>query len=47
MLLSRFRRREGKRIASKMLKTPPKIRELQRKLDRKAKQEKECRFYLL
>ncbi len=30
-----------------MLKTPEKIRELQRKLYRKAKQEKECRFYLL
>ena len=30
-----------------MLKTPEKIRELQRKLYRKAKQEKEYRFYLL
>ena len=30
-----------------MLKTPQKIRELQRKLYRKAKQEKEYRFYLL
>ena len=30
-----------------MLKTPEKIREFQRKLYQKAKQEKECRFYLL
>jgi hypothetical protein len=30
-----------------MLKTPEKIRELQRKLYQKAKQEKEYRFYLL
>jgi len=30
-----------------MLETPEKIRELQRKLYRKAKQEKEYRFYLL
>jgi RNA-directed DNA polymerase len=30
-----------------MLKTPEKIRELQRKLYQKAKQEKEFRFYLL
>ncbi|KHE93562.1 MAG: group II intron reverse transcriptase/maturase [Candidatus Scalindua rubra] len=30
-----------------MLKTPEKIRNLQRKLYQKAKQEKECRFYLL
>jgi RNA-directed DNA polymerase len=30
-----------------VLKTPDKIRELQRKLYRKAKQEKEYRFYLL
>jgi len=30
-----------------MLRTPEKIRELQRKLYQKAKQEKECRFYLL
>jgi hypothetical protein len=30
-----------------VLKTPEKIRELQRKLYRKAKQEKEYRFYLL
>ncbi|MDD4357884.1 MAG: hypothetical protein PHN98_11615 [Smithellaceae bacterium] len=30
-----------------MLKTPENIRELQRKLYRKAKQEKEYRFYLL
>ena len=30
-----------------MLQTPEKIRELQRKLYRKAKQEKEYRFYLL
>lgn len=43
---SRFQRREGKEIAV-TLKTPEKIRELQRKLYRKAKQEKEYRFYLL
>ncbi len=30
-----------------MLETPEKIRELQRKLYQKAKQEKGCRFYLL
>ena len=30
-----------------MLKTPENILELQRKLYRKAKQESECRFYLL
>ena len=30
-----------------MLKTPDSIRDLQRKLYRKAKQEKEYRFYLL
>ena len=30
-----------------MLKTPENIRELQRKLYRKAKQASECRFYLL
>ena len=30
-----------------MLETPEKIRELQRRLYRKAKQEKEYRFYLL
>jgi RNA-directed DNA polymerase len=30
-----------------MLETPEKIRELQRKLYQKAKQEKEYRFYLL
>jgi RNA-directed DNA polymerase len=30
-----------------MLETPEKIRELQRKLYQKAKQEKEFRFYLL
>jgi hypothetical protein len=30
-----------------MLKTPEKIRELQRKLYQKAKQDKEYRFYLL
>ena len=46
MLLSCFRRSKGKGIAV-MLKTPEKIRELQRKLYRKAKQEKEYRFYLL
>jgi RNA-directed DNA polymerase len=46
ILLSRFRRKEGKEIAG-MLKTPEKIREFQRKLYRKAKQEKEYRFYLL
>src|SRR5208283_3302055 len=46
ILLSGFRRSKGKGIAV-MLKTPEKIRELQRKLYRKAKQEKEYRFYLL
>jgi RNA-directed DNA polymerase len=30
-----------------MLETPEKVRELQRKLYQKAKQEKEYRFYLL
>jgi RNA-directed DNA polymerase len=38
------KRREGDCV---MLKTPEKIRELQRKLYQKAKQEKEYRFYLL
>ena len=47
ILLSRFRRSEGKGIAQSVLETPEKIRELQRKLYRKAKQEKEYRFYLL
>ncbi len=47
ILLSRFRRSEGKGIAQNVLETPEKIRELQRKLYRKAKQEKEYRFYLL
>jgi RNA-directed DNA polymerase len=37
----------GKGIARSVLETPEKIRELQRKLYRKAKQEKEYRFYLL
>jgi len=46
-ILSRFRRSEGKGIARSVLETPEKIRELQRKLYRKAKQEKEYRFYLL
>jgi group II intron reverse transcriptase/maturase len=46
MLLSCFRRSEGKEIAI-VLKTPEKIRQLLRKLYRKAKQEKEYRFYLL
>ena len=46
MLSSRFRRGEGKEIAI-VLKTPEKIRQLQRKLYRKAKQQKEYRFYLL
>jgi RNA-directed DNA polymerase len=46
-ILSRFRRSEGKGIAQNVLGTPEKIRELQRKLYRKAKQEKEYRFYLL
>jgi len=44
---SRFRRSEEKGIAQNVLETPEKIRELQRKLYRKAKQEKEYRFYLL
>ena len=39
------KRREGD--CTEVLKTPEKIRELQRKLYRKAKQEKEYRFYLL
>jgi RNA-directed DNA polymerase len=47
ILLSRFRRSEGKGIAQSVLETPEKIRELQRKLYRKAKQEREYRFYLL
>jgi group II intron reverse transcriptase/maturase len=38
------KRRKGDCV---MLKTPEKVRELQRKLYRKAKQEKEYRFYLL
>jgi RNA-directed DNA polymerase len=38
--------REGQEIAE-MLETPEKIRELQRKLYRKAKQEPGYRFYLL
>jgi hypothetical protein len=38
-ILSRFRRSEGKGIAQSVLETPEKIRELQRKLYRKAKQE--------
>jgi RNA-directed DNA polymerase len=42
-----LRRSEGKGIAQNVLETPEKIRELQRKLYRKAKQEKEYRFYLL
>ncbi len=41
-----FRRKEVKEIAI-MLKTPEKIREFQRKLYQKAKQEEEFRFYLL
>ena len=47
ILLSRFRRSEEKGIAQNVLETPEKIRELQRRLYRKAKQEKEYRFYLL
>jgi len=39
ILLSRFRRSEGKGIAKGLLETPEKIRELQRRLYRKAKQE--------
>jgi group II intron reverse transcriptase/maturase len=38
---------EGKKGDCAMLETPEKIRELQRKLYQKAKQEKEYRFYLL
>lgn len=38
---------EAKERGLRMLETPEKIRELQRKLYRKAKQEKEFRFYLL
>jgi RNA-directed DNA polymerase len=38
------KRRKGDCV---MLKTPEKIRELQRKLYQKAKQQKEYRFYLL
>jgi RNA-directed DNA polymerase len=41
-----FRRREGQEIAV-TLETPDRIRELQRKLYRKAKQEPDYRFYLL
>ncbi len=41
-----FQRKEGKEIAI-MLKTPEKIREFQRKLYQKAKQEEKFRFYLL
>ena len=43
MLLKEERRRR----LSERLKTPDKIRELQRKLYQKAKQEKEFRFYAL
>jgi group II intron reverse transcriptase/maturase len=39
--------KKGRRGDCTMLETPEKIRELQRKLYRKAKQEKEFRFYLL
>jgi RNA-directed DNA polymerase len=44
-IMSQKKRR--KEIAQSVLETPEKIRELQRRLYRKAKQEKEYRFYLL
>jgi RNA-directed DNA polymerase len=44
-ITSQKKRRKG--IAQDVLETPEKIRELQRRLYRKAKQEKEYRFYLL
>ena len=44
-ITSQKKRRKG--IAQNVLETPGKIRELQRRLYRKAKQEKEYRFYLL
>jgi len=44
-ITSQKKRRKG--IAHSVLETPEKIRELQRRLYRKAKQEKEYRFYLL
>jgi RNA-directed DNA polymerase len=40
-------KKRRKEIAQSVLETPEKIRELQRRLYRKAKQEKEYRFYLL
>ena len=42
-----FSKKQRKGDCTKVLETPEKIRELQRKLYRKAKQEKEYRFYLL
>jgi len=42
-----FQKKERKGDCTEVLKTPENIRELQRKLYRKAKQEKEYRFYLL
>jgi RNA-directed DNA polymerase len=42
-----FQKKQRKGDCTEALKTPEKIRELQRKLYRKAKQEKEYRFYLL
>jgi RNA-directed DNA polymerase len=39
--------KEGRTGDCEMLETPDKVRELQRKLYRKAKQDKDYRFYLL
>src|SRR4030042_5061076 len=45
ILLSRFRRSEGKGIAQSVLETAEKIRELQRNTYRKAKQERTAKAF--